>query len=397
LRETAVRARDGWKIRLRDCWWIAWVLLPACKDSVAPTELAGPPEGCKPGIVQEAIIGGSANARLFPLTSDEERAIVALSLTFSESGESALCSGVVVGERAVLTARHCLDLDDDGVWDERAPESAVSALVVLGSPEDPDAPKGPVDEVWLHPELDVAVLEVSWLAEPSLGVTPIAMNPADMDETWIGAPVEIAGFGETEFVEPAALRFAIEAVARVESSQVVVDGMGRTGACVGDSGGALLGRADDARILLFGVLDDGDRSCVGEDFYTRADVLKGWEPLARLLPDDEPGDIPCVGLSERGSCERGRAMYCEGGRAQVDACVADGRACGWSSADEGFRCVPPEEDPCEGLGSYSHCFGDMLVSCVEGTPTTSDCQTCSEACVPWADGSGAACHAVHKR
>jgi secreted trypsin-like serine protease len=59
--------------------------------------------------------------------------------------------------------------------------------------------------------------------------------------------------------------------------------LGKTGACVGDSGGPLLGKTMDGRIEVLGLLEAGSASCTGEDFYTRLDRLKSWEPLTSAL------------------------------------------------------------------------------------------------------------------
>ena len=340
-------------------------------------------------LTQARIFGGGTTPKLTGLGADQVRAIVSVSVTGlglpPGSAEAGLCSGVVIAPGAVLTARHCLDRDGDGMADQEAE-------ITVGRPDVATTRRGRADEVWLHPELDVALLEATWLEEEEDGIAPLPLNAEPLDEAWAGTPVELAGYGLKENPAPATLAFVVEEVARVEPSHVVVNGMGRSGACLGDSGGPLLGRTDDGHVRVLGVLDDGDPTCVGEDYYTRADRLTEWEPLSALFGDGSAaGGAPCEGLGADGTCMRGHAMYCENDQIHVDACGAEGFVCGWSSIAAGFRCVNIEEDPCGGLGSYARCMGDLIVSCVDGAPASVDCRDCSQTCVPWADGAGAGC------
>jgi hypothetical protein len=143
--------------------------------------------------------------------------------------------------------------------------------------------------IWRHSELDVAVLgatssvEARRLASAGTDAAFIPPHFNELEESWVGAAVELGGYGVSESSAAGTLGFAVEVIARLESDHVVVTGEGRSGACAGDSGGPLLGTSSNGTVGVLGVLDDGDSSCLGEDRYTRLDRLAGWQPLARLV------------------------------------------------------------------------------------------------------------------
>jgi hypothetical protein len=225
------------------------------------------------GCDAEHIVGGTPGPTLVRLPESDQSAIVAVLVRGAPGAEPDLCSGVVIAPGAVLTARHCIDSSSAEAG--ASPEVSVA----LGSPFDPSSPEGLVDHIWLHPLLDVALLEVDWLEERvDLGLLPPEL--AELDASWVGREVELAGYGASADGELGTLAFAVESLTRIESDHLVVDGEGETGACIGDSGGPLLGTTS-AGVRVLGVLDDGDPSCVDEDFYTRVDRLASWEPLAR--------------------------------------------------------------------------------------------------------------------
>jgi hypothetical protein len=238
----------------------------------------------------------------------------------------------------------------------------------------------------LHPTLDVALLALE--DEPLGNIAPVPLLGA-LDDTWIGSPVELAGYGTDTVGADGVLQFATEEILRLETDHVVVAAVGRSGACEGDSGGPVLTRGDDGLIGVAGILDRGARTCVGEDFYTRSDLLVAWPAFAES--DVSKPISGCIGLDEQGICLRRMAMWCASGQVQTQTCSEPGRACGWSPTSTGFRCVEEASDPCMGMGSVHRCIGDSVVWCSGGVVAQEDCQRCGMKCTPWASSDGATC------
>jgi hypothetical protein len=295
----------------------------------------------------------------------------------SDVADRGHCSGVVVAQGYVLTAGHCAAIA----------EPLGEILVELPAPQPSHRTRVDASGWFIHPELDVALVQVEPASSALRALRPIPPNRRPLDAAWLGSPVELAGYGASD---EGALSFAVEPISEVTEQRLKVDGEGRHGACSGDSGGPLLGRSADGSLRVLGVLDQGSVSCTGVDWYTRLDVLADWEPFAQAIRSlDEPAAPPCDGVGNEGSCLRDGALWCEDGALKFDACEPPAR-CGYSLDDQGFRCVDEADDACEGIGSFRTCDDGEVVSCEGGEVLRVACGAC-QSCVPWQDGHGAGC------
>ena len=68
-------------------------------------------------------------------------------------------------------------------------------------------------------------------------VRPLAISSLPLGTEWIGEGVEVAGYGLTGSGAPDGLSFAVEMFAEVTPVKLRIDGLGRSGACEGHSGG----------------------------------------------------------------------------------------------------------------------------------------------------------------
>jgi hypothetical protein len=207
---------------------------------------------------QYAIVDGTVDPGSVDLSSEQRASIVRVLL--NSEARFDLCTGMFIAQDWVLTARHC---------------QSAAGFVVLGSDSTAPLATGAVERAWSHPELDLLLLHVPRLS-PAVPFEPLSLRSAPLDQSWQGRSVELAGFGETDTGEVGRLRFVTEPITSVGDVSVIVDGMGRSGACLGDSGGPLLAVGADAAIEVIGVLNAGSASCKGRDRYVRIDVAMPW-------------------------------------------------------------------------------------------------------------------------
>lgn len=285
------------------------------------------------------------------------------------AGESeASCSGVFVARDWLLTAAHCLEI-----------EQPLVVAVVEGT-----VMATPAIRMDAHPDLDLALVAINGEELEAVGYTPSPLA-IDVDGAGlsIGDLVELAGFGETESGGTGQLGFLVEAVQALDSSSITVDGAGLSGACRGDSGGPLLRRSAEGRVVVAGILALGSDTCTGRDSYVAVSAAEEW--LRGVLGSPVTSPASCDLLSEEGRCFGRTAVWCQTGTIAAAVC-SDEQQCGWDAKAMGFRCLSPELDACDGVDRFGRCQDGEARHCVDGALQRTGCQPCATCRIQAASG-----------
>ena len=243
----------------------AWLV---CAGLGCGDDPAGPTTGGAPATVS-CITGGTPRPDSLVLATAELNALADLDVT--SGGEtlsaSASCSAVLVADEWLLTAAHCThDPASTRVTARFGPRAACG---------DDGRRAVASAAVYTHAQLDLMLVRLAEApARVGIDVTPI--RPLPDEALRPGEIVELAGFGRTEDSLPGQLRFVAEPVSAVAPEWIEVDGQGRSGACVADSGGPLLVRDTGGAVRTAGVLADGSASCIGVDRYVRVRAALDW-------------------------------------------------------------------------------------------------------------------------
>lgn len=312
------------------------------------------------------------------LTAEQQNAVVAV----GESPSDGNCSGTLIAERVVLTARHCTR------------GTSGNQFYVMFGPSD-QSPALAVRSLRKreHPDVDLALLELESAPAAGVAVAPIPIALEDLGGADVGITLEQAGYGQTESGGGNGRFFVAEPLDGFEEpgSYLVVNGMGIHGVCFGDSGGPSMRVTASGDTRVVGALGWGDDSCVGRDRYTRVDVARAWiEEWTGPTPGTGPQ--PCGTITAEGRCSATGtlAQWCENDLLSQVACGA-GTSCGWDAGVNGWRCIAAAADPCNGVTWYGQCQGEELSFCNRGVLQTRNCGACAERCVLRDNEDGYAC------
>jgi len=333
----------------------------------------GSPEaGCEVRVVLSALTNGAARAEYLQLEPWQEHALVDIQLKLVDPPSAGRCSGLLVADRTILTAKHCA-------------RGETSAQIRVSFVEDTPglAFETTARIVAVHPDADVMLLELDESPSPSIDVVPIPVAralPAGLEP---GSLVQLGGFGYDADGGSGTRTFLAEQVLEIGDASIAVGAAELAGACFGDSGGPLLVRADNGQVSALGVLSSGTASCFGRDSYARVDTVSAWLTVStRAGLADDPSravDRPYETLGYEGRCFDDRAVWFDAGHLQASTCHADW-TCGWSREAGGYRCLAAATDPCQGITDVGICKNGSALRCVRGQVESNPCASCGFSC-----------------
>jgi uncharacterized protein (TIGR03382 family) len=246
------------------------------------------------------VIGGAPSAGDPAVVAIVERAP-----TCPASAPALVCSGTVIGERAVLTAAHCVDGRDP------------TGLAVIGGPDinggDAAAAAIAVVEARLAPGYVAGVVEAD-LAVLVLDAPAGAMLATAAFTVPIAEPVRVVGYGATSVgAAEGGVKFAGTSDVAAVSGRVVRLAPGPAMTCRGDSGGPVL----DGGGALIAVTSEGDPACALEAHVVRVDAHAAWlaEAMVVMPPPPRPAFDPAADLCAApcsGDAECAAGLICRG-------------------------------------------------------------------------------------
>ena len=240
------------------------------------------------------------------------------------------CSGVLVSATCVVTAAHCVVLQDDATGEVIAELGPANMRVVAGALDATDVPveqtyrirkvvrhegfpvPGTIGSVTLSRAEDIALL---MLDTPVQTMSPVLrVSPDELDVLLHeGTPVVIAGYGarDENGQLSGSLYFGETPFQQRNETEFSAGAPGSPDGCAGDSGGpASILQGGEPHLLgisVRAIRSPGGPDCGEGGIYTLVPAYRSW------LEENADGELPITGDEARGGCSVSGLRRASGG------------------------------------------------------------------------------------